>query len=310
MGANLLFFGTPMPVSGQIKHWWGSMPKDVYGGPAKTVLDVFGIDPTYSGAWGLFSDQVVNWANKLAKTGWDFDTTYWLIIASLAVVWLCLFMSNRKRNLKRLFLTGLVPLSLSAELHVFFYGAVAYASKHEWYWVMQMLSVVMLGAMTFTLVSDLLPNGKYWQFLRYGLIGLSSLYLAYTFSAELISRMPYQDSMTGQPYIDIVPILENNTEPGALIGMTGGGNTGYFIHGRTIVNMDGLINSYSYFKALQVNQGGKYLAARGMDYVFSNRDIILGSMPYRDQFSSDELISVTGAPVYGAKELMRYIPSK
>ena len=310
MGMNLLFFGTPMPVSGQIKRWWGSMPKDVYGGPSKTVLDVFGIDPTYSGAWSLFTDQVVNWANKLAKTGWDFDTTYWLIIASLTAVWFCLFMANRKRSLKRLFLIGLVPLAISAELHVFFYGAVAYASKHEWYWVMQMLTVVLLGAITLSAVFDLLPRRKFWQFLRYGLVGLAGLYLAYTFSSELISRMPYQDSLAGQPYIDIVPILENNTEPGAMIGMTGGGNTGYFIHDRTIVNMDGLINSYAYFKALQTNQGGKYLAARGMDYVFSNRDIILGSMPYRNQFSANELVSVANAPVYGAKELMRYIPVK
>ena len=175
---------------------------------------------------------------------------------------------------------------------------------------MQMLTVVLLGAITLSAVFDLLPRRKFWQFLRYGLVGLAGLYLAYTFSSELISRMPYQDSLAGQPYIDIVPILENNTEPGAMIGMTGGGNTGYFIHDRTIVNMDGLINSYAYFKALQTNQGGKYLAARGMDYVFSNRDIILGSMPYRNQFSANELVSVANAPVYGAKELMRYIPVK
>ena len=308
MGANLLLFGTPMPVSGQIKHWWGSLPRDVYGGPAKTVLDVFGIDPTYSGAWGLFTDQVVNWANKLSKAGWDFDATYWLMMISILLAGALLFLKKRKRNLKRLFLIGLFPLMVSAELHVFYYGAVAYASKHEWYWVMQMLSVVLLGALILSALFDLLPGAKPFQFMRYGLVSLASLYLAFTFSSELISRMPYQDIQADQPYVDIVPILESNTEPGAMIGMTGGGNTGYFIHDRTIVNMDGLINSYGYFTALRANQGGKYLAARGMDYIFSNRDIILGSMPYRDQFSADELSTVTGAPVYGAKELMRYKP--
>ncbi len=32
------------------------------------------------------------------------------------------------------------------------------------------------------------------------------------------------------------------TEPGSLIGSTGGGVLGYFTQGRTIVNLDGLIN--------------------------------------------------------------------
>ena len=310
MGANLALFGTFMPVSGQIKHWWGSMPKDVYGGPAKTILDVFGIDPTYSGAWGLFTDQVVNWAGKLAKRGWDFDTTYWLLITGIALAWLVLFLLNRKKNLKRLFMVGLVPLAISAELHVFFYGAVAYASKHEWYWVMQMLALVILGALALGEFFDLFPRRKAFEVISFGLVGIASLFLAYSFSAELISRMPYQDPMVGEPYMDIVPILEQFTEPGAMIGMTGGGNSGYFIHGRTIVNMDGLINSYGYFKALQANQGGKYLAVRGMDYVFANRDIILGSMPYRNQFTAEELISMPDVPVYGAKELMRYAPVK
>jgi len=122
--------------------------------------------------------------------------------------------------------------------------------------------------------------------------------------------MPYQDPLAGQPYMDTMPILEGFTEPGALIGMTGGGNAGYFIKGRTVVNMDGLINSYAYFQALKENQGGKYLAKIGLDYVFANRYIITSSMPYRYQFTPEELISVDGAPVYGQKELMRYVPLK
>ena len=122
--------------------------------------------------------------------------------------------------------------------------------------------------------------------------------------------MPYQNSFAGQPYMETLPILEGYTEPGALIGMTGGGNAGYFIKDRKIVNMDGLINSYAYFQALKQNQGGKYLAKKGLDYIFANRYIITSSMPYRYQFANDELITIDGAPSYGAKELMRYTPLK
>jgi hypothetical protein len=219
-----------------------------------------------------------------------------------------LILRDRKKNLRRIFLVGLVPLLISAELHVFFYGAVAYASKHEWYWVMQMLSLVLIAALGLRALFDLFPQDKIFKITTWLIVGLSSFYLAFSFSFELISRMPYQDPQPGEPYMDIVPILENFTEPGSLIGMTGGGNTGYFINGRTIVNMDGLINSYAYFQALKENQGGKYLAKRGMNYVFANRDIVTGSMPYRNQFTPEELIVVEGAPVYGQKVLMRYVP--
>ena len=65
------------------------------------------------------------------------------------------------------------------------------------------------------------------------------------------SIMPYNYFPADRPYMEVLPFIEANTPPGDIIGMTGGGNTGYFIHDRTIVNMDGLINSYDYFHALQ-----------------------------------------------------------
>ena len=64
--------------------------------------------------------------------------------------------------------------------------------------------------------------------------------------------------ITGQQmlhFMDVGPLLEEHTEPGSIIGITGGGNIGYFIHDRTVTNMDGLINSYPYFQALQIRAG-------------------------------------------------------
>jgi hypothetical protein len=299
-----------MPVSGQIKRWWGSMPNDVYGGGAKTLLDVFAIDPRFSQTWDMFTNTVFDWANSLSKQNWDFDSWYWLLIAAFVTGWLALFLANRRKNLRRTFQLGLIPLLVSAELHAFTYGAMAYSAKHEWYWVTQMLALVVLGALGLSMLVDLLPYRKPVQIVAWALTAAASLYMAYGFSAELINRMPYKDPLEGQPYMDMLPILEGYTEPGALIGMTGGGNAGYFIKGRTIVNMDGLINSYPYFQALQENRGGKYLANKGLDYIFANEYIITNSMPYRQQFSPAELFPVDGAPSYGQKVLMRYVPGK
>jgi hypothetical protein len=102
--------------------------------------------------------------------------------------------------------------------------------------------------------------------------------------------------------MDIVPLLEEHTEPGSMIGMTGGGNVGYFIHDRTIVNMDGLINSYPYFESLKTRQGGAYLQSIGLDYVLAN-PVILDQQPYKGQFDAYlEPMNV----YYGGKQLMHY----
>jgi len=303
-GFSWILFGTFMPVSGQIKRWWGSLPNDVYGGGAKSFLDVFAIDPHYSQTWGLFTNPVFAWADHLAKQSWDFDSWYWIILAIFVVTWLALFLANRQKNLHRTFELGLLPLLISAEFHALTYGAMAYSAKHEWYWVSQMLALVILGAQGLAMLVDLFPRQKTVRVAVWALTGAASLYLAYGFSVELISRMPYKDPLADQPYMDMLPILEGYTEPGALIGMTGGGNAGYFIQGRTIVNMDGLISSYPYYQMLRSGQGGEYLDSIGLNYVYGGEYVIKYSEPYVDMFTGrlKYLKHIAGSALF------RYLP--
>jgi hypothetical protein len=123
-----------------------------------------------------------------------------------------------------------------------------------------------------------------------------------SFWKNIHASMPYNYWPPNAPFIDVGPLLEEHTEPGSLIGITGGGNIGYFIHDRTITNMDGLINSYAYFQALQAGQAGAYLEEIGLDYVLAN-PVILDQQPYRGQYNEylDHLNIY-----YGGKELMRY----
>jgi hypothetical protein len=78
--------------------------------------------------------------------------------------------------------------------------------------------------------------------------------------------------------------LEATTEPGAVIGSTGGGVLGYFVKDRTIVNLDGLINSYQYFQMLKNGRANEYLDEIGMDYVYANKYILTSSEPYERMF--------------------------
>src|SRR5215216_2823324 len=98
------------------------------------------------------------------------------------------------------------------------------------------------------------------------------------------ATMTYREWSADTPYMELAVILEQSTEPGSIIGMTGGGNVGYYIQDRTIVNMDGLINSYAYFEKLKDREAGKYLAEMGMDYIMANTGILDG-LPYRGQYN-------------------------
>lgn len=317
MLANRLIIGTPLPVSGQVKRWWGSLPDSVYGGGAKSVLDVFALDPSYSQAWSLFTKPLSNLVSGFATRFWTFERLYW--VAILIIVGFCvfLFLRNRRKNLRRIFQTALIPLLISAELQAFFYGAMAYAGEQEWYWSMQMVALTILAAVVLSNLLELVPTpalakerpgiSKTVSRLAWAGAGAISLYLAFNFAVTIYTKMPYQDAWAGQPYVDTLPILEGYTEPGSLIGMTGGGNAGYFIKDRTIVNMDGLINSYPYFQTLKKGKAGQYLQKTGVKYVFGSYYILTETMPYRPSLEG-QLEKIPGIPAYGRKELLRLVP--
>lgn len=305
---NLILFGTFMPVSGQIKRWWGTLPGNAYGGGEKTILDVYTLDPLHSESWFLLTAPLYGWAERLAGENGQPEPYYWTALLLLAALWLFLMLSRRARTLPRILQTGFIPIFLSAWLHGFFYAAMGYAASHEWYWTTQMVALVLAGALGLRALLDWLP-ARTAQVLAWTAAGALSLMLAYTFTTTILRRMPYDDPYAGQPYLDMLTILEGYTEEGALIGMTGGGSAGYFIRNRTVVNMDGLINSYPYFQALKSGQAARYLQEIGLDYVFANAYIITHSAPYDQQFTPEQFVPVPGAPKYGQKELLRFLPA-
>ena len=82
-------------------------------------------------------------------------------------------------------------------------------------------------------------------------------------------------------YLTHVQELESSTEPGSVIGMTGGGDMAYLIHDRTIINLDGLISSYAYFQALKNSRVTAYLEAIHLKYVFGRGTVFTQMDPYQ-----------------------------
>jgi len=300
---NKLAFGTASPVSGQIKRWWATLPGRAYGGATRDTLSFFGL--TYTGdanAWNPISSIVGGWAESFRLWGLLDIWRYFLLLVLLAVVFYLILFLNRKKAKTALTQLAVVPLFFSSWLQVLSYHALGYSAYKDWYWVTQLVFVVLVFSFAIGMFVNVLRNIPYAQLLSWGVVVYIGITMGMTYWRVIRMNMPYNAWAPDAPYMDIVPLLEANTEPGSIIGMTGGGNPGYFIHDRTVVNMDGLINSYPYFHALQNQEAGEFLYEMGMDYVFAN-PYILDRQPYKGQYN--EYMDTTNIR-YGGKLLFHY----
>jgi hypothetical protein len=218
------------------------------------------------------------------------------------MIFYLILLTNRNKGKNAVTQMSLIPLLSSAWLQVLYYNALKYAGHKEWYWVGQLIIIVLTLSLLLGMFYTLLHRIPYRSVLAWGFAAYVGISMGMSFWNGIRQSMPYNRWSTDAPFMDIVPLLEEHTEPGSIIGLTGGGNVGYFIHDRTIVNMDGLINSYAYFQALQTREGGQYLQNIGLDYVLAN-PVILEQQPYKGQFNGYlEPRNV----FYGGKQLMHY----
>lgn len=306
-----LTFGVWSPVSGEIKRWWGTFWISVYGGPAKSLLKFLTLDNRSDfDAWraatllvrGLTARLPVDGAARLDTDAWQ--SLFLVVLVATFILIVAFLLLRRQRAARSVIQAGMIPLFVGAWFQVLFYNATGYASMKEWYWLLQPLLLVILGALLIDTLVRLFP--KQWlapRVVLWASVVLFALQGGRDMWVATPALYPYGRQGSASPYPDLVPFLEQHTPPGAIIGMTGGGNVGYFLHDRTIVNMDGLINSPAYFAALRSGTGSDMLYQDGMRYVFANRDI-LESNPYRGQYEN-RLVPIID---WGGKDVMKLLP--
>ncbi|HEY9526097.1 MAG TPA: hypothetical protein VIR02_03380 [Anaerolineales bacterium] len=299
-----LVFGTTSPVSGQIKQWWASLPGRAYGGPSRDILSFFGLSyRTEENAWNPISRIFGNWAENMYRIVRIEDSwRYVIILTVVAILFYLILFTNRKRGKMAITQLSIIPLLGGAWLQVLYYNGLKYAAHKEWYWVSQLVIIVLTISLVIGVLYTLSRRVSYRSTFAWLVAAYVGVSMGTSFWKTIQISMPYHHWTADTAYMDIVPLLEEHTEPGSIIGLTGGGNVGYFIQDRTIVNMDGLINSYAYFQALQTHTGGEYLQSIGLDYVLAN-PVILDQQPYKGQFNEYlEPLKV----YYGGKQLMHY----
>ena len=298
-------FGTASPVSGQIKRWWGSFSSRVYGGAARSPLAFFGIDSESDfNIWAPITNMVGNWNSRIELNviPINYDLRYFIMLFLLLLALGFLLYLNRKRSARIVHSLAMLPLLAGSFLQIIQYNLTGYSAPKEWYWVSELVFVTLAGSLLLDVLTQKLrriPVANTLFFLSVIGWGISA---AFNAARLTVALMPYGAKPADTPYMEVATFVERYTEPGSLIGMTGGGNVGYFIQERTIVNMDGLINSYSYFQANKNRQGSDYLYNMGLAYIFANPDF-LEAQPYRGQYTGRlEVIDN-----YGGKAIMHFL---
>jgi hypothetical protein len=274
---NLSYAGTAMPVSGLVKQWWGELYKYRYGSVMNRNLPMLLGDD----AWGLALSPLKALAEALAGPA---NRIVPAAIAGIAVAGLLLVLVLRRNDIfPKLDRAGLLPLFFGLYAQILYYTATPYWNTRDWYWIGQMLFTLMLAGILLEALRLLpgKPDRLPWKAFSLGLI----LVLLVVFTAATLTRFSDRSSMTSDIFHrGEARFLEQTTEPDSLIGLPGGGMTGYFIQDRTIVNMDGLINSHAYFQALKQGTADLYLDMMGLDYVLIQQSE-LDQPPYQEMLA-------------------------
>ncbi len=288
---NQLGFGTPTPISGQVKVWWGTLRNTVYGFPvrhAAAFLGQFVTDDPELGSWSLLTGPIYAGAESLLAGLGQGVTLAARRIALLAIGVVLAASAGALIWAERKFLSaaarrlGLLPFFLGCVAQISYYKLGGSVAQQPWYWVAEnifpLLTVGLLLDSLFRLVSRALPSWSAEYSHAAGLIVIAAL--SFSFLSFIVSAIRAPGDGSNHFYLHRPAWLEAHTEEGARIAITGAGNLAYFINGRTIVNMDGLMNSVDYLDAMKAGEGAQFLADLGVDYVFGNEYILTETNPY------------------------------
>lgn len=308
---NKLVFGTFTPVSGQIKHWWSTLANTVYVGKSSLVT-VLGLSPNgNSGPWSLvtsYIDEASTWFCGLLKindrlSGMLIFILFTVILLA-AVVWVIKAAGVLKGKTFSILLSVLL---FACIFQVAYYTGTGYAASRNWYWVAEMILLVLLGTLLLDCGFTLLERKKVSPIFAFVTGGLLIAGVLFLHGGYVYRLAPYRVPQGHQvDYIEDILELETLVPEGSIIGMTGGGTTAYFLPNRTVVNMDGLINSADYFAAMKAGTATEFLDALPLDYVYGTPYMLLESDPYVDILRG-RLVEIKNIPGPEKFTLYRYI---
>ncbi len=290
------YVGGIVPVSGQVKAWWGTFGRGTpYGVPSADPWPIAflkaNLDPRPGRPWSPVLTPLWEFYHRheeafLALGLPELQT--WreglpLAVAGLTVVAVGLWLTRRAWGpvLRR---AWVLPWLVGAVVHAAYYTIARHMGVRHWYWVGQHLLLFVLAAVLAQALWEGLRTRRAprawprwaWPLAAGLLLVLGGVRLGQRITARFAYHRPGVHM-----YIDYARWVEAHTEPGSLVGATGAGSLGYFVQGRTIVNLDGLISNYAYLQAMKQGTRVDYLRDIGLDYALVGK-ALYNRPPYED----------------------------
>ncbi len=292
---NKLAFGDYMPVSGKVKIMWGSMYDVIYGERVINIPQL--LDELLSanfkiGPWALLISKIhlfIAWLQRVfgnSTVGEISNNTMIGILVFLGILTLIIIWFNRKTSWESIIKLGLIPLFLGTLLQAAYYKKVGSVAHKAWYWIGEYIFIFIGVALIASLLYSLIKNNSWVQRSVLVIVVLCSIWLPFKTFQQFRTTINHGAQIKTHEYIIYTELLNENFEPGTIIGMTGSGAWGYFAESQTIINLDGLINSIEYYQGLKDGTAAELLTENGMQYVIGKKVIVTASMPYYKVFEN------------------------
>ncbi|MBT3240607.1 MAG: hypothetical protein HON98_09005 [Chloroflexi bacterium] len=292
---NKITFGDFMPVSGKVKIMWGSMWDTIYG---KRVINISQLlDELLSanfkvGPWALLISKIhlsIAWFRGVVGISGGEEISNNVILGAvgfLGALTIILFWLNRKKSVNILIKIGLIPLFLGTVLQAAYYKKFGSVAHKAWYWIQEYIFIYIAVAIFAYLTYSLIKKMLWGQKIVLVLVVFYSIWLPFKTFQQFKAMVEHGARSETHEYNRYTELLNENFEPGTVIGMTGSGAWGYFAESQTIINLDGLINSIEYYQGLKDGTAADLLSDNGMQYVIGKKVIITESMPYYRVFEN------------------------
>jgi hypothetical protein len=278
-------FNTVMPVSGQIKQWWGTLEVTTYGSPIHSLAGLQHYLYSNESPFSMLYEIVYAVTSTLHIPNFPDSTAAWLILAG---AYLILLVYEQKKQLASWWdQMAILPLILATVYRVLYFYISGYVHMRSWYWTVETFLLFLLILIIFLDWYQMYPDSRGIRGMVIGITAVAALWISITTIRNIYRTYPpLRGSSDPHTYLMIPRLVESMTPPGAVIGTPGGGTLSYFIHDRRIINLDGLMNSKEYFDALKAGDTHPFLRRMNVRYVFANQYAILSSPPYDVIFSN------------------------
>ncbi len=296
---NLLVFHTPMPVSGQIKQWWGSLGQTTYGSAIQTWRGLQEYLLSGDSVFGYLMNLPLLQSIGAVGKKWIGETLVWAIFV-LGGFWVWFRLRGSKSETWTDDL-ALLPFFAATLYRLVYFYISGYVHMRSWYWTVETFFGFLLLISLFYGIGVSARPARAQKFAISGIVILWTAIQLTGWVANILRVYPMNGSArNNRDYLIVPEMVAEATQPGAIIGTPGGGSLSYFIQDRTIVNLDGLMNSKEYFDALKRFDTRTIMQNSKLEYVFGNENTLSKSSPYNRIFSNclEPDIKIFGKTVY------------